>query len=212
MEILKNTDLILNLMDNSISNWHKIDGKEPDLNKLPIRREFNEKNEFLLKVLEILEANYNLWHLEDLARDKTATDNIIAEVKRRIDKENQLRNDRIEQLDILIDMYLKKNRINPNTNISNSETIGSIIDRLTILSLKIYHMFEQTLRKDVVETHIENCKNRLNILKIQRDDLAQALKILIDEILTGKKRHKIYYQFKMYNDPNLNPVLYRKNG
>ena len=212
MEILKNTDLILNLMDNSISNWHKIDGKEPDLNKLPIRRKFNEKSEFLLKVLEILEANYNLWHLEDLARDKTATDNIIAEVKRRIDKENQLRNDRIEQLDILIDMYLKKNRINPNTNISNSETIGSIIDRLTILSLKIYHMFEQTLRKDVVETHIENCKNRLNILKIQRDDLAQALKILIDEILTGKKRHKIYYQFKMYNDPNLNPVLYRKNG
>ena len=212
MDILKNTTRLIEIIDNKIFEWHKSDPEIIPLEILPIRRNFSEFEDiFLKKSLEILEANYNLWHLEDLARDKNASDSIIANVKRKIDKENQLRNDRIEQLDILIDNFLNENGIVSKTEISNSETPGSIVDRLTILSLKIYHMKEQTLRDDVPEEHILSCKRKKGILVIQRNDLSRALSQLIDDILKGKKKHKIYYQFKMYNDPDLNPVLY-KNG
>ena len=91
----------------------------------------------------------------------------------------------------------------------NSETPGSIVDKITILSLKIYHMLEETNRKDVSEEHIKKCREKLEILKEQRFDLANALKKLIYDILNGNKKHKVYYQFKMYNDPDLNPVLYK---
>ncbi len=210
MEVLKKCDELIILFDNLIDKWHKIDGEEIPFEKLPIRREKSNKDNFLNAIIDILEANYNLWHLEDLARDPDADDSIIANVKRKIDKENQLRNDRIEILDILIDKYLKEKKIIPKVNIANSETPGSIIDRLTILSLKIYHMKQQTLRKDVSDEHIKNCKDKLEIMYLQRDDLKTSLRILIDEILNGEKKHKIYYQFKMYNNPALNPILYKK--
>jgi len=212
VDILKNTTKLIEIVDDKISEWHRSDPEIIPLEMLPIRRDFSEfKDNFLKKSLEILEANYNLWHLEDLARDKNASDSVIANVKRKIDRENQLRNDRIEQLDILIDNFLKENQIVSKTDISNSETPGSIVDRLTILSLKIYHMKEQTVRDDVSAEHIFSCKRKMEILILQRSDLGKALNLLIDEILSGEKKHKIYYQFKMYNDPNLNPVLY-KNG
>ena len=210
MEILKNSEKLIKIFDKYIKNWHEIDGEDIPLEILPIRRKINLNDNFFKSIIKILEANYNLWHLEDLARDPKADDSIIANVKRKIDKENQLRNDRIENLDILIGKYLKENKIIPKTDISNSETPGSIVDRLTILSLKIYHMNEQTLRNDVDISHIESCKRKLNILVLQRDDLLKALKILIKEILSGEKKHKIYYQFKMYNNPALNPILYKK--
>ncbi len=210
MEILKDSEKLIKIFDENIKKWHEIDGEDIPFENLPIRREIESDDKFLKSIIDILEANYNLWHLEDLARDPDANDSTIANVKRKIDKENQLRNDRIENLDILIDNFLKRNKIIPKTEISNSETPGSIVDRLTILSLKIYHMKQQTERDDVDENHIITCKNKLKILHLQRDDLIGALKILINEILSGEKKHKIYYQFKMYNNPALNPILYKK--
>ncbi len=210
MKNLLNVEKLLENFDRLITDWHQIDGEIISINKLPIRRKNNLSDKFFKSIVDILEANYNLWHLEDLARDPDADDSIIANVKRKIDKENQLRNDRIEHLDILIDQYIKENKILPKTDISNSETPGSIIDRLTILSLKIYHMREQTERRDVGDEHIKSCKKKLRILYLQRNDLSKSLKILVEEILKGEKKHKIYYQFKMYNNPSLNPVLYKK--
>ncbi len=210
MEIIEILNNLSKTFDDTIKKWHEIDGNDIPIENLPIRRKIQDKDPFFKIILEILEANYNLWHLEDLARDPKANDTIIANVKRKIDKENQLRNDRIENFDILFDNYLKENNIISKTEISNSETPGSIIDRLSILSLKIYHMYEQTLRKDVDEHHINSCQEKLKILYLQRNDLAKALTILVKEILNGEKKHKIYYQFKMYNNPALNPVLYKK--
>ncbi len=210
MDILKDSEKLIKIFDENIKKWHEIDGEDIPFENLPIRRKIESDDKFLKSIIDILESNYNLWHLEDLARDPDANDSTIANVKRKIDKENQLRNDRIENLDILIDNFLKRNKIIPKTEISNSETPGSIVDRLTILSLKIYHMKQQTERDDVDENHIITCKNKLKILHLQRDDLIGALKILINEILSGEKKHKIYYQFKMYNNPALNPILYKK--
>ncbi len=200
MKNLTNLKKIIALFDNYVELWHKN-------NEIS----FSHNNIFVNQALEILCSNYKLWHLEDLARDINADDKIIADVKRKIDRENQNRNDNIEKLDILIYNHLNENNIIATTDDFNSETPGSIIDRITILSLKIYHMDEQTKREDASKEHIEKCIEKLEILKQQRSDLVIAFEKLIKDILSGKKKHKIYFQFKMYNDPTLNPVLYRKS-
>ncbi len=206
MNTLANIKKLKQLIDKHITLWHERDNGKISLTS----EQLTENNLFFILAMNILESNYKLWHLEDTARDPVANDNVIADVKRKIDKENQLRNDKIEKLDIAIENYLRENNIITTSDEFNSETPGSIVDRSTILSLKIYHMKEQTERKDSSPEHIEQCKRKLTILHQQRDDLLLALKKLIKALLNGEKTHKIYYQFKMYNDPNLNPAIYSK--
>jgi hypothetical protein len=92
----------------------------------------------------------------------------------------------------------------------NSETPAWLIDRMSILELKIFHMEEQTLRTDASDQHILNCKNKLKVLLEQRHDMSQCLDELLDDIKTGKRFFKVYRQMKMYNDATLNPSLYNK--
>jgi hypothetical protein len=91
----------------------------------------------------------------------------------------------------------------------NTETPGSAIDRLSILALRLYHMEEQAARKDADAAHIAKVKARLVVLREQRRDLSTSLAELLADILAGRKRLKVYHQFKMYNDPTLNPYLYK---
>jgi hypothetical protein len=49
---------------------------------------------------------------------------------------------------------------------------------------------------------------RTNILLEQRQDLAHALDKLFLDLRQVRKRHKVYRQFKMYNDPRFNPAIY----
>jgi hypothetical protein len=155
-------------------------------------------------------ANFSLWHEEDLARDPDATDSVIAQVKRNIDKLNQQRNDLIEQLDEHLLRHLQS-IVKPDTNTRiNSETPGSIIDRLSISALKIFHMQEQVNRTDAAEDHRQRCQAKLHVLNEQRCDLGNSLDQLWADLLQGRKQMKIYRQMKMYNDATLNPVLYRQ--
>ena len=133
----------------------------------------------------------------------------IASVKRNIDGFNQQRNDCIEKIDDWISAWLVQegHKLDVDAPI-NSETPGSIIDRLSILSLRIYHMHEQTERPDVGEDHLQSVKRKLAVCGQQRHDLGGALRQLLEDIQAGRKRHKTYHQFKMYNDPSLNPYLY----
>jgi len=156
--------------------------------------------------------NFLLWHLEDDARRDDVSAEEIMKTKRAIDKHNQNRNDVIERIDIWIDNVLKTSGIKPDDDVEmNSETPGSIIDRLSILSLKIYHMDEQIQRHDVGKEHQDVARDRLAILKEQRHDLSAALDKLILDLRQTHKRHKVYRQFKMYNDPNFNPAIYKSN-
>jgi len=136
-------------------------------------------------------------------------DSDIAANKRAIDGYNQKRNDAIER----IDEHLLGSFSGPKENSRlNSETAGAMIDRLSILSLKIHHMRLQTQRADVERSHIDSCVLKLNRLNEQRTDLAACLDRLLGECARGESHFKIYRQFKMYNDPALNPAIYGKKG
>ncbi len=173
-------------------------------------------NEKLLKfrltnsIFEFIEANHffntSLWNEEDLARRMMVPDSEIAKNKRAIDKFNQARNDCIEKID---DYMLESISFSiSENNKQNSETPGAMIDRLSILSLKIFHMTIQTKRTDVSESHVKACFEKLKILKKQRDDLCLCFDELIEDCQKGIRHFKQYKQFKMYNDPNLNPQIY----
>lgn len=153
--------------------------------------------------------NYQLWHQEDIARSPDASDGEIAAVKRRIDRLNQQRNDWIEKIDDAITEDLVERQIKPARDAQrNTETPGSAIDRLSILALRIYHLYEQLERRDVDPAHRERVQQRLTICHRQQQDLSTALQHLLDDIYAGRKRHGTYRQLKMYNDPTLNPYLY----
>lgn len=158
--------------------------------------------------LELAWRNYLLWHEEDKARRTDVDDSVIATVKRSIDKLNQQRNDLIEKLDEAILAEVSRSVPNPAADAINSETPGSIVDRISIMSLKVYHMDEDSRRDDIDAGHRERSLHRLAVLKLQRFDLYTALGELLTDYLTGIKRMKLYKQFKMYNDPALNPELY----
>jgi len=156
------------------------------------------------------QANFELWHIEDEARMPGAADAELAGVKRRVDATNQRRNDLAEQLDrILLDWLASRSLPNPDAPL-HSESPGLMIDRLSILALKIYHTREEAERADAPAGHAERNRERLAILEEQRADLAGCLDSLWRETLAGTRRFKLYRQLKMYNDPDLNPAVYRK--
>lgn len=153
-------------------------------------------------------SNFDLWHLEDRARDTDATDAVIAEVKRAIDQTNQRRNDLVEQVDnTLMSALTAAGLPNPNSPL-HSETPGMILDRLSILSLKIFHTEEEMQRQDASEEHKERNRQRLIILREQSSALTGCLADLWQQVVLGERRFQLYRQMKMYNDPTLNPVLY----
>ena len=151
--------------------------------------------------------NCALWDEEDLARRRHAPDAEIAGNKRAIDRYNQRRNDAIERIDEHLLTALASAAPKPGARL-NSETAGSMCDRLSILSLKIHHMRIQTLRTDVDQAHVDTCKAKLARLLEQRTDLAGCLDRLLAECERGEGYWKVYRQFKMYNDPKLNPAVY----
>jgi Protein of unknown function (DUF4254) len=168
---------------------------------------------FLQLVCQQHSYNYLLWHEEDVARSPDVGDARIAQVKRAIDGYNQKRNDGIEKLDAWLLQLLAEKKIEPAPDArQNTETPGSAIDRLSILSLRRYHMQEQADRADASSEHREKARGRLAVIDEQHRDLSRSLAELLEDILAGRKRLKVYFQFKMYNDPAMNPYLYKQGN
>jgi hypothetical protein len=187
---------ILELHETTVTKWHAHDVD-------------NSYQGFLQCVCRQHEQNFRLWHQEDIARSLDVGDAVLAEVKRAIDRLNQQRNDLIEQLDDFLIAELSAAKVTPLADARlNTETPGSVIDRLSILALRLYHMEEQAARRDAGAEHIAKVNARLEILREQHRDLAASLRELLDDIFAGRKRLKLYRQFKMYNDPTLNLYLY----
>ncbi len=194
-----NIEQVALLQQQAVEDWHSTNPPERSSNGL------------FTTILEQHTYNLRLWHEEDKARDPQANDQIIAEVKRRIDKLNQARNDWIEKIDEQIVQNLEAGGISPSEDVPlNTETPGCAIDRLSILNLRIFHMKEQAERKDAGEEHTASVNQKLAVLDEQLKDLKSALSALIKDICSGKRRFRIYRQYKMYNDPTMNPCIYGK--
>jgi hypothetical protein len=152
--------------------------------------------------------NFQLWHEEDKARAAAASDAEIGQVKRAIDRLNQQRNDAIERLDDWIASELAQRGISPGLGVpQNTETLGSAIDRLSILALRAYHLREQYERDDVPPEQRQRAASKLTTALAQRDELALAAQQLATDLAAGRKRHKAFRQLKMYNDPAFNSYL-----
>jgi hypothetical protein len=160
---------------------------------------------FAQLVLDQHQANFDLWHREDEARDPQVSDAVIAQLKHSIDALNQRRNDLAEHIDLIL---LQSTQIDPRAPL-HSESPGLIVDRLSILALKTFHTEEQLHRS--TPEHQDRNRARLSVLKVQRTDLAGCLDQLWADVLSGTRRFKLYRQLKMYNDPDLNPVLYSRS-
>jgi len=162
--------------------------------------------------------NSLLWAEEDLARRTTVADAEIAANKRAIDGFNQARNDATERVDELLLLALElvdpdsargdapQARVAAGARL-NSETAGSMIDRMSIMALKVQAMRWQTGRDDVSDVQRAASHAKLDRLVQQRQDLAGCLDALLADALSGRAYFKVYRQFKMYNDPAMNPAL-----
>jgi len=180
----------------TVVRWHQ---SEPD----------NAYEELLGIVCQQHQYNFLLWHEEDVARSPDVSDARIAMVKRAIDGYNQQRNDWIERIDESLVDILADAGAKPAADAQmNTETPGSAIDRLSIMSLRIYHLEEQLERTDVDQAHVDRVRQRLARCQAQQADLSQSLAELLADLAAGRKALKVYRQMKMYNDPTLNPYLY----
>ena len=171
--------------------------------------EVTSSDPLLQLVEENHKRNFTLWHHEDDARREDMGFEFIYHAKRAIDQNNQQRNDFIEKMDKHLFGLFGENFTDKTP--MNSETPGSIIDRLSIMALKEYHMQEEVDREDASQEHIEKCRFKLGVIKQQVVDLRSALNDIIESCKTGSRGFRVYFQFKMYNDPELNPALYKKD-
>ena len=147
------------------------------------------------------------WHLEDIIRDPHIEPADALSVKRRIDRLNQERTDRVERIDSHLVQAFGHVTPLPDARL-NTESPAWAIDRLSILALKIFHMRIEAERDSAEEAHRNACRGKLTVLLEQRKDLTRSIDELLYDIRAGRKRMKGYRQMKMYNDESLNPVLY----
>ena len=149
------------------------------------------------------------WHYEDIIRDPEIDPVAALTLKRKIDASNQDRTDMVEFID---SYFLNRYKdVTPKQQATiNSESPAWAIDRLSILALKIYHMREEAERENASQEHKDKCAAKLKVLLEQKEDLSIAIDQLLYAIESGDKYMKVYKQMKMYNDEELNPVLYKK--
>ena len=195
------TTLVFSIFEKTIEDYHHSDNVDAT-----IQNPYPEKSiEYYLYLKNWIDTVQ--WHLEDIIRNPEIDPIEALKIKRRIDKSNQERTDLVE----LIDSFFREKyqNIHPSEKATlNTESPAWAIDRLSILALKIFHMQKEVERR--TGTHQEMYRNKLDILLEQRQDLSLAIDQLLDDIESGKKYMKVYRQMKMYNDPDLNPVLYGK--
>lgn len=197
------TQLSNSIFEKVIKDYHKTDNVDASISN-PYPEKSIEYYLYLKNWIDTVQ-----WHLEDIIRDPEINPEEALKIKRRIDVSNQDRTDLVELIDsYFLDKY-KDTKILPDARI-NTESPAWAIDRLSILALKIYHMQQETERKDIDANHMEQVSQKLKTLLTQQVDLSTAIEELLQDIESGQKYMKVYKQMKMYNDPALNPVLYGK--
>lgn len=193
----------IDIFEKAINNYHIADDVYQSFNN-PFESGTIENTMYLKSWIDTVQ-----WHYEDIIRDPNIQPDDGMVMKRKIDKSNQHRTDVVEQLDDYYISLFKDVGANSDAKL-NTESPGWVVDRISILCLKIYHMQEQVDRTDADKKHKQQCLNKLNILLEQKEDISKSFNDLLDQVQKGEKQIKVYRQMKMYNDDTLNPVLYKK--
>jgi len=194
--------LAYSVFERSIKDYHQFDNVDQPINNPFSKEEF----EHLLYAKNWIDTVQ--WHFEDIIRDPNIDPVAALSLKRRIDASNQERTDMVEYIDSYFLQKYSDVKVKDDAKI-NSESPAWAFDRLSILALKIYHMQEEATREAASQEHRDKCQLKLNILLEQRTDLSTAIDDLLTDIENGDKFMKVYKQMKMYNDDDLNPVLYQ---
>lgn len=128
--------------------------------------------------------NFSLWHSEDRARRTDLPDAEVVRCKRAIDALNARRNQLMERIDELLMAIVPAPE--PGGRVAEQfETPGMLIDRLSVMALRIYH------------TSHAGMSERLQLLQTQQRDLAAVLEQLLDDLFAGRRGLKVYRQFKI---------------
>ncbi|HLA55623.1 MAG TPA: DUF4254 domain-containing protein [Flavobacterium sp.] len=196
------SQLAFSVFEQSIHDYHIHDNVDQPVNN-PFPKEKIEHLLYLKNWIDTVQ-----WHFEDLIRDPQIDPVAALALKRRIDAFNQERTDMVEFIDSYFLQHYKNAKPKETAKI-NSESPAWAVDRFSILALKIYHMREEVVRSDASPEHRAACQTKLDILLEQRKDLSTAIDDLLADIESGDKYMKVYKQMKMYNDDELNPVLYQ---
>ena len=204
MTEIKISKKAIEIFEKSVNDYHVYD----DISRNPNNPFENKSFEHLLYEKNWIDTVQ--WHYEDIIRDPDIDPSEGMKLKRLIDSSNQNRTEMVEYIDSYFLNLYSSVTTRENAKV-NTESPAWAIDRLSILILKIYHMEEESNRKDVSEDHRNNCKKKLNVLIEQREDLSESIDQLLIDLSTGIKRMRVYKQMKMYNDESLNPVLYKKD-
>jgi hypothetical protein len=194
--------LAYSVFEESIKDYHQFDNVDQPINN-PFPKDKFEHLLYLKNWIDTVQ-----WHFEDIIRDPNIDPVAALTLKRRIDASNQERTDMVEYIDGYFLQKYSSTVVKENAKI-NSESPAWAFDRLSILALKIYHMNEEATRAEASQDHRDKCQVKLNILLEQRTDLSTAIDDLLTDIENGDKFMKVYKQMKMYNDDELNPILYQ---
>jgi len=194
--------LAYSVFEQSIKDYHEFDNVDQPINN-PYPKDKFEHLLYLKNWIDTVQ-----WHFEDIIRDPQIDPVAALTLKRRIDASNQERTDMVEYIDSYFLQKYSNVQAKDGAKI-NSESPAWAFDRLSILALKIYHMQEEANRVEASQEHRDKCQEKLNILLEQRSDLSTAIDDLLTDIENGDKFMKVYKQMKMYNDDDLNPVLYQ---
>ena len=194
--------LAYSVFEQSIQDYHLFDTVDQPINN-PFPKEKLEHLLYLKNWIDTVQ-----WHFEDIIRDPNIDPVAALSLKRRIDASNQERTDMVEYIDGYFLQKYAHVSVKDTAKI-NSESPAWAFDRLSILALKIYHMNEEAAREEASQEHRDKCQAKLNVLLEQRTDLSTAIEDLLADIENGDKFMKVYKQMKMYNDDDLNPVLYQ---
>ena len=204
MTEIKISKKAIEIFEKSVNDYHVYD----DITRNPNNPFENKSFEHLLYQKNWIDTVQ--WHYEDINRDPDIDPSEGMKLKRLIDSSNQNRTEMVEYIDSYFLNLYSSVTTRENAKV-NTESPAWAIDRLSILILKIYHMEEESNRKDVSEDHRNNCQKKLNVLIEQREDLSESIDQLLIDLSTGIKKMRVYKQMKMYNDESLNPVLYKKD-
>ena len=204
MTEIKISKKAIKIFEKSVNDYHVYD----DITRNPNNPFENKSFEHLLYEKNWIDTVQ--WHYEDIIRDPDIDPSEGMKLKRLIDSSNQNRTEMVEYIDSYFLNLYSSVTTKENAKV-NTESPAWAIDRLSILILKIYHMEEESNRKDVSEDHRNNCQKKLNVLIEQREDLSESIDQLLIDLSTGIKKMRVYKQMKMYNDESLNPVLYKKD-